>query len=437
MTATVIRGGHLLTPDGLQHGWGLRIEGGTIVQAGENEFLTVRPGDRVVDARDQLLLPGFINGHNHMYGSLSHGITVEAMVTGFSSFLEDFWWPCVEDRVDHDLARITARWACVEMIDSGVTSFVDILEAPGALPGALEAQASVIEEAGLRGVLSFEACQRISEGNGHLGIAENESFIRRRNGKGNMVQGMMSIHTLFTCNESFIRKAYEIADELSADFHMHLSESVFEPDWAKKHLGKSPVEAYDAMGALSSRVFASQLVQTDGNELDILARSGARGVTMPLSNCEVGGGIAPVTEMLRRGMQIGLGTDGYVNNFFEVMRGAFLIHKAALRDPQAMPAKTVYEMATSMGARAAGFAGTGSLETGCFADVISVSMDTPTPINRHNVYDQLILFRNPHNVRNVWVHGKQIKQDGQILTIDRDRAKAQLREAAEKFWKTC
>ena len=72
-----------------------------------------------------------------MYGVLSHGITAEAMVTDFSDYLEDFWWPYVEDRVDHDLARITTRWACVEMIDSGVTSFVDILEGPNSIPGAL------------------------------------------------------------------------------------------------------------------------------------------------------------------------------------------------------------------------------------------------------------------------------------------------------------
>lgn len=435
MADTIIRGGGLLAPEGLKTGWGVKMSGGRLVQVAENARLTAGPGDTVVDALDQILLPGFVNGHNHMYGFLSHGITTEALVTEFSSFLDDFWWPYVENRVDHNLVRLTTRWACVEMIDSGVTSFVDILEAPNALPGALDIEAEVVREAGLRGRLSFEACERVSAENGELGLQENAGFARRSNREGELVQGLMSVHTLFTCGKDYLRRAKELADSIGCDLHMHLSESVYEPDWCKKHYGKRPVDVYEEIGYLGKNVLASQVVQAEQDELDVLARHGVRAVTMPLSNCEVGGGVAPVTEMLRRGMTVGLGTDGYVNNFFEVMRGAFLIHKAHLQDPQAMPAKTVLEMATSMGARAAGFPDAGRLEEGCAADVITVAADTPTPINEHNVYDQLVLFRNPENVRNVWVDGRRLKEDGKLLTVDKDRAKAELREAAERFWK--
>lgn len=435
MPATIIKGGNLLAPDGLKSGWGVKMSGGRLIQVAENARLAADPGDTVIDVRDQIIMPGFVNGHNHMYGFLSHGITTEALVTEFSSFLDDFWWPYVENRVDHELVRRTTRWACVEMIDSGVTSFVDILEAPNALPGALEIEAEIVREAGLRGLLSFEACERVSAENGELGLRENADFVRANNRAGEPVQGLISVHTLFTCGKDYLRRAKALSDELGCSLHMHLSESVFEPDWCEKHYGKKPVEIYEEIGYLGKNVLASQVVQTGGGELDTLAKHGVRAVTMPLSNCEVGGGVAPVMEMLRRGMTVGLGTDGYINNFFEVMRGAFLIHKAYLQDPQAMPAKTVVEMATSMGARAAGFPDAGRLEEGCAADVITVSLDTPTPINANNVYDQLVLFRNPEHVRNVWVDGKQLKKDGSLLTVDRDRAKEQLREAAERFWK--
>ena len=110
----------VLTPQGLKEGWGVRIEEGRIACVGPWDSLGGGSNEeaQTVCLPGQMLLPGCVNGHNHMYGVLSHGITAEAMVTDFSDYLKDFWWPCVEDRVDHDLARITARWACVEMIDS-------------------------------------------------------------------------------------------------------------------------------------------------------------------------------------------------------------------------------------------------------------------------------------------------------------------------------
>ena len=216
--------------------------------------------------------------------------------------------------------------------------------------------------------------------------------------------------------------------------HMHLSESVFEPQWCQKEYGKTPVEIYEELGYLDEQVLASQVVQATDAELDILAKHQVKAVSMPLSNCEVGGGFAPVTKMLDRGMTVGLGTDGYVNNFFEVMRGAFLMHKANQQDPQAMPAKTVYEMATAMGAQAVGIEDAGILKEGNLADVITVSLDQPTPVNEKNVYDQLVLFTNPQNVKNVFVGGKQLKKDGRMLTIDTAAAKEKLKEVTRQFW---
>jgi len=423
-----------MTKEGLKKDWGLKIEGNRITFAGPSEEIPVNDGDEIIDAGERMIAPGFVNGHNHMYGFLSHGITAEALVTEFSSFLEDYWWPYVENRVDPDLARVTAQWSCVEMINSGITSFTDILEAPNSIPGALEVEADVIREAGLRAFLSFEACQRMGEEIGQLGIKENADFVRKHNKPGELVQGMMSIHTLFTCDEAYARQAKKTADELGCDIHMHLSESVYEPNWTREHLGKTPVEYYNEIGYLGKNVFASQCVKVSESELDLLAASGTRAITMPLSNCEVGGGVAPVTEMLERGMKVSIGTDGYINNFFEVMRGAFLIHKAYREDPQAMPAKTVYEMATSMGAEAMGIPDAGRLEAGCLADVITIDLDTPTPINEHNVYDQLILFRNPENVNDVIVDGKFLKRDGKILTVDAKSVKEELRAKAARFW---
>ncbi len=433
MSGIVLKGAAVMTPGGLKEGWGVRVEGNRIADVAPLDALKTEPGDIMVDAAGRLVAPGFVNGHMHMYGVLSHGITVEALVTEFSSFLEDFWWPYVENRVDHGLAALTARWACVEMIDSGITSFTDIVEAPNSLPGVLEAEAVEIEKSGLRAFLSFEACQRISEENAQLGLAENAGFAKKHNKDGALVQGMMSVHTLFTGTQDYMKQAKAMADEIGCDIHMHMSESVFEPNWTKEHYGKTPTEVYDEIGFLDDKVFVSQVVQVNDAEIETMAKRGVRAVSMPLSNCEVGGGVAPVSRMLEAGMQVGLGTDGYVNNFFEVMRGAFLIHKAYQQSTTAMPAHDVYNMATAMGAKAMGI-DAGRLEKGALADIITIDMDTPTPINAHNVYDQLVLFRNPEHVCDVMVDGKFLKRDYKLLTVDGQDTKQKMRDAAKKFW---
>ncbi len=434
MSRIVIRAGGVLTPDGLLSDAGVIVSGGRITQVAKNAELGRLPDDDAIDASDRLIAPGFVNGHTHLYGMLSHGITAETMVTEFSSFLEDFWWPYVENRVDHDLVRATSAYGMAELIDSGVTTFVDVLEAPNAIPGALEIEREAAEKAGLRAVLTFEACQRVSPENAELGFRENAEFVRAHNGKDALVHGMMSIHTLFTCDKSYVRRAKRLAAELGCDIHMHLSESVFEPDWSLEHYGKRPVELYDELGFLDERVLASQCVQVVPREMDVLAKRGVRAVHMPLSNCEVGGGVAPVSDMLSRGMLVGLGSDGYVNNFFEIMRGAFLIPKAHVQSTSVMPAKDVYDMATARGAAAIGMPDAGRIEPGCKADLITIDLDTPTPLNEHNVYDQLVLFRNPQNVCDVMVAGRFLKRNHRLLTVDAAAAKAELRRRTQIFW---
>ncbi len=436
MSATVIRGSLLLTPDGLKRNWGVRVESGTITQVSPNEDLRIEPLDQVYNKEDQLILPGFVNGHTHMYGVLSHGISTNTLVTNFSNFLEDFWWPYIEDRLDHALVAATTKWACVEMIESGVTSFFDILEGPNSIPGALEVERAIIEEVGLRARLSFEALERVSNNNGELGLQENIEFIRNHNSTDGLVQGVMSIHTLFTCSKEFVQRAKDLAQKEGAFIHMHLSESSFEPDWCNKMYGTTPVALYEELDFLDHQVIASQGVQLSTEELRTLKKCDTSLISMPLSNCEVGGGFAPLPDMVELGMRVGLGSDGYVNNFFEVMRGAFLMHKGSKRDPQVMPAKQVYEMATSQGAIAAGIPKAGSLKEGYYADLITLDLNFPTPVHEHNVYDQIVLFANPEKVRNVMVHGRWLKEDGELCTIDKQLCRQEMHRQAGLFWKT-
>ena len=124
--------------------WGVAIEGTQIKEIGPNSTLQDKYNNyQVKDCRDKVIAPGFVNSHMHSYGVLSHGIPAPD-VDSFESFLNDFWWPLVENRIDHRMIEVTSRAMALELINSGVTTFANIMEAPKALPGALKTQAEVL-----------------------------------------------------------------------------------------------------------------------------------------------------------------------------------------------------------------------------------------------------------------------------------------------------
>lgn len=416
--------------------WGVAIDGDAIAAIGPHADLRAQfPGADTIDALDCAITPGFVNAHHHMYGVLSHGIPLEHAPKDFRAFLEEFWWPRMEDALDPELIRAAVDMACLEMVRSGVTTFYDVLEAPMALPGCLPVEAEVVRRWGLRGVLSFEATQRVSKENGEMGLRENAGFIDACRKDGGPVSGLMCFHTTFTCDALFIRHAFKLGEQHDALVHFHCSEGRYEPQYCLKHFGMRPIEYYAKLGVLGPRAFASQCVQVGRDEIELLAQFGVKVSHMPLSNCEVGGGIAPVPAMLAAKVPVSLGTDGYVNNYFALMRGAFLIHKAHLENPQVMPGEQVWKMATLHGAQSLSMADRiGQLRPGYSADLLLIGADTPTPLSAGNLMDQLLLWRDPGNIRSVMCAGRWLMRDGEIGGIDEGQVRAKCREAAQKLW---
>ncbi len=431
----LVLGKFLLPGDGIvMENSGIVIKDDLIYEVNSNELLLKNyPDFDVLDCRDQIISPGFINAHMHLYGVISHGISVPADIEDFKSFLEDFWWPKVEDRLDNRMIAVTARAMAYELINSGVTALCDILEAPMAIPGALEAEAEALKDVGIKAILSFEASERVNKENGLLSIEENRNFFTKYKNHP-LISGMICIHTTFTCSKDFICKAMDASKETGAGIQMHLSESKYEPELCLKNYNKLPVDLYDELGFFEEPILAAQGVKLSDKEIDTLLKHEVNMVHLPLSNCEVGGGFAPVPAMLEKGLKVGLGTDGYINNFFEVMRGAFLLHKANLENPEIMPAETVFNMATSHGASAMRMEEAGKLEKGSPADIITIKPELPTPLNKENIFTQLVLYCNPDNVMNVFVNGRQLKANGSLVgTNMKDEYKA-VKEQAARLW---
>lgn len=419
-----------------ERSWGVRVVDGLIDAVGpHSNLLAAHPDDDVVDAADKIVLPGFVNAHVHLYGTLAHGIPPAkgAGPDDFWSFLEDYWWPQVEDALDIPMIVAATDFVCAEMLRSGVTTFYDILEAPNALPDALLAQKEVVERRGMRGLLSFEATERAGSEIARLGLEENLRLIDACQ-PGGLVSGLMCWHTTFTCSADYITEAFGLAADRGVMCHAHVNEGVHEGQWAAERLGTRTVEFYAQLGVAGPGFIASQCVQLSDRERELLAELDVKVTHMPLANCEVGGGIAPMPELIDAGVIVGLGSDGYVNDFYEVMRGAFLLHKARLQDPGVMPAETVLHMATEAGAKALSIDHVGRLEPGWSADLQVVDADFPTPVTAHNIADQLVLWRNHSNVCDVMVAGEWRVRGGEVLNTDLDQLRAHSNEQATRLW---
>lgn len=441
LESLLVEGKYVLTMD---EEYGVIFDGAIVVE--NDEIVNVGPigkieslysFDEVIKIDDGVVMPGLVNSHNHMYGILARGIPVVIPPSTFQGFLEEFWWPRVEDGLGRGQIHTAALMSSVEMIKNGTTCSADILEAPNALPGALDVEAKATREVGIRSVLSFEATERTSEENGWKGIEENLSFIKRWNNKRNpLCRGMFCTHTTFTCSAEILGKVRELANQYPAGIHIHLQEGAYESKYCLANYQKLPVEFYEEIGFLGSDLLASQCVHTTPKETKLLRKREVKIAHVPLSNCEVGGGIAPVPDFLKMGLTVGLGTDGFVQDMFEVMRAAFLIHKGNLQDASVMPADTVMRMATIDSARAIGLESSiGSLTPGKKADIITVDLKAPTPVTPENLVRHLVVFGEGSMVQDVIVSGKKIMKNGKMITVNEADVRRNCRDAAESLWK--
>ena len=427
---------------GPQQDWGVAVDGDRIAMTGSHADLRANhPEAEVFDGRGKILLPGFVNGHVHLYGTLAHGIPVDEAPDNFWGFLEDYWWPKVEDALDVDMIVAATDYVCAEMLRSGITTFYDILEAPNALPDALLAQKEVVETRGQRGLLSFEATERAGGRIARLGLEENLRLIdacaadTAADGSS-LVGGLMCWHTTFTCSDDYITEAFALAADRGVLAHAHMNEGVHEGDWCFERTGRRTALHYDHLGVAGPQFLASQCVQIDQAELAVIADRGIRVTHMPLANCEVGGGFAPIPELLDAGAIVGLGSDGYINDFFAVMRGAFLVHKARRQDPGVMTAATVLHMATEGGAQALGLDHIGQLQPGFAADLQLIDADFPTPLTEHNLVEQVVLWRSQQHVSSVMVNGHWRVRNKEVLNVDLDALKAATTAQAHRLWST-
>jgi 5-methylthioadenosine/S-adenosylhomocysteine deaminase len=422
----IIKGGTVLTmrpgaepvPNGA-----VAIHQGKIVAVGPApEILERCPAAQVLDAGDAILLPGFVNTHTHLAMSLMRGLADDLPLR---EWLEKHIWPTERILMNAQTVALGTRLAAAESLLAGVTCVCDMYF-------HAERVIEAVVQAGLRAVVpeslidfATPSCPTPA----HALAMQRELLERFRNHP--LVVPAVAPHSPYAVSAANLVKEAELAEEFGAPLITHLAETRWESEKIKAEKGVSPVAYLADLGILSERTVAAHCVHVSEEDLDLLAEFDVGVASNPVSNLKLSSGVAPVPQMLARGIKVGFGTDGAAsNNTLDLLRDAqlaSLVLKGISGDPTCMPARTVVEMLTIGGARVLGLADRiGTLEEGKRADVICVALDQPRTVPVFDPYSHLAYAARSADVKHVVVDGRVVVRDRALVAGDVDGLMAEV-----------
>lgn len=407
------------------------VSDGKIVAVGGPELTAKYQAKKVLDVKGDIVMPGLINTHTH--GSMT---VFRSLGDDVPDRLHRYIFPLENKLVSRDMVRTGANLANIEMIKGGVTTYADMYYFEDEV-------AKTVDKAGLRAVLgetiiNFPVADAQTP---EEGIAYAVRFINKYKDHPRITPAFAP-HAPYTNTTENLQKIAALSEELNVPVMIHLAETDREKEEiAKRTGGKSPVQYMADIGVLNNRLLAAHVIMADENDLNLLKKYDV-GVAHNISaNTKSVKGVAPVTQMLEKGIRTGLGTDGPMSsNTLTTMNELNLvgkIHKLETKNRAAMPPLTVVEMATMGSARALHMDDKiGSLETGKLADIIVVDTKAPNMVPVYSPYAALVYGANGANVRHTIVDGVILMEDRQLLTVNENEIIQDAQRFAEKVRET-
>ncbi|EIC29246.1 MULTISPECIES: TRZ/ATZ family hydrolase [Methylomicrobium] len=393
----------------------LAIDGGRIVDLLPTEEARQKyTGTHIENLDSHALLPGLINCHTHAAMTLLRGIADDLHLM---DWLQNHIWPIEQRWVGEAFVRDGTELAIAEMIRGGTTCFQDMYFFP-------EVVAQQAVQHGIRAsigliVVDFPTVWA-ETGDAYI---EKGLALRDRLRYEPLLTTAFAPHAPYTVSDAPLKRIRMFSDELELPVHMHVHETKHEVEEEFAKTGLRPLQRLKALGLLSPMLSAVHMTQLTEDEMDLLAETGAHVVHCPESNLKLASGFCPVAQLMARGVNVTLGTDGAASNndldMFGEMRTAALLAKAVANDASALPASMALRMATINGAKALGIGReTGSLETGKAADVIAVDLSDLETQPLYCPVSQIVYAASRRQVSDVWVAGKRLLKQRELTTIN-------------------
>ncbi|PID73691.1 MAG: amidohydrolase [Desulfobacterales bacterium] len=358
-----------------------------------------------LDADGGLILPGLINAHTHLPMSLFRGLADDLPL---DEWLNEHIFPAEAARINPETVYEAAMLSCTELLQSGVTTCCD---------GYFHEEhvARAVKDAGLRAVLGQGIIDFPAPGvpDPARNIAAAEAFIQSIMDLSPRITPSVFCHSPYTCSENTLKSAKSLADRYGLLFQVHLAETRWERDRTLAEYGMGPARHLASLGILDERTLLVHCVWLKKEDIQIVADTGASVIHCPESNMKLGSGVAPVPEMIRSGIPVGIGTDGCASNndqdMFREMDMTAKLHKVFSGDPTVMDAETVLRTATIDGARAIGLgAETGSLEKGKRADIIILDADAVHLTPMYHPVSHIVYAARGADVKNTIAGGEKL-----------------------------
>jgi putative selenium metabolism protein SsnA len=419
----------------------LLLRGGLIHDLGGTAELEQRyPQVERLDSGGQYLLPGNICAHTHFYGAFARGLAIPGVPPDtFVKILQKLWWP-LDLALDEEAVKLSALVCLAEAVRHGTTTLFDHHASPNAIPGSLDLIAEAVEMAGVRACLCYEVTDRNGKAGALAGIAENLRFLEKcRSSPSNppRLAALFGLHASLTLSDETLETCREAAPA-GTGFHVHVAEGIADQEDSLRKAGCRVVERLERFGMLGPASLFVHAVHVDPGEIQLLAGSGTWVTHQPRSNMNNAVGVGEVEAMLRVGVPVCLGNDGFSNAMWEEWKTAYLLHKAWHGDPRRMSGNDVLQMAVYHNARLTSqfFPGApvGVIQKGAAADLILVDYHPYTPLTTGNLPWHMLFGLHESLITATICGGRVLMKDRKLLTLDEAAIAAQAQESAVKVW---
>ena len=422
---TIIKNATLLAETGYEKGiWHILVENKRILSVTRD--LPDTTGADVIDAKGNLLIPGFYNAHCHAAMTLFRGYGEDLPL---QRWLEERIFPA-EDRLNYENVTVATRLAIAEMLKGGIVSFSDMYMFQDAV-------AEVVLETGMkanlsRALVSFSPDANIAS---DTRFAEAKALVEKyQDADDERVKVDFSLHAEYTNVPHYIAQVAEYTTANGLRMHLHVSETEKEHNECIARHGKTPTKLFYDLGALNSPTLAAHCVWVNDEDIAIMAEKGVSAVHNPVSNLKLGSGIMPIGKMLSAGVNVCLGTDGVASNnrldILREMQTAAVLHKGVMLDPTATTAHQMPRLATRNGAVAQGRADCGEIRIGARADLVLIDRTSVHNMPCFDDYAMLCYSAERSDVLMTMVDGRILYQNGTYTLIDEER----LRYDAQKVF---
>ncbi len=408
--------------------------------ADESQLKAQYPESEKIDGQGRLLMPGLINAHMHFYSTFARGIASAGQPKDFNEILSLLWWK-LDRSLDADANYYSALVPAITAVRNGITSVIDHHASPNAVDGSLDRVESALQQVGLRGVLCYEVSDRDGKAIAQQGLRENERFARKcRSAKeadpDHPIDAMIGLHASFTLDEDTLEEAGALSETLERGCHIHLCEAAADTAITKEKYNRGAVERLHSHGILGKRSITAHGIHLTDAEKDLLAETDTILVHTPQSNMNNAVGRTDIFSYLKRGLLLGLGTDGMSPDIRPDVRIALWLQKHVLEDSNVGWPETEQMTLRNNPAIMKRVSGqnVGKVAVGYLADLILVDYYPPTPMTGENFWGHFLFGVCDATVNTTIINGKIVMHDRRLLNIDEEKVAFEAQRVARQVW---